>query len=171
MSTIFVTNKIATENWIFNNGNRRKEALPHWCYSRGVVYDDGLYLPTKENPLIDGITGATPKSDKELKLNINDLSSQIFVIKAEFNHSIDFNNFYPKNANIDDINYSGGEFGSGQPAVVYADTINLSGYPNYKLQIIGHSSCNGSDGLIYNTLENLSSAQNIVKQIKIIITK
>ena len=36
LSTVYVTHKIATQSWQFSGGNRRKEALPHWCYQRGV---------------------------------------------------------------------------------------------------------------------------------------
>ena len=67
LSTIYVTHKIATQSWQASGGNRRKEALPHWCYSRGVKYDDGLYLPTKKEPLTDGISGATPHESFDIK--------------------------------------------------------------------------------------------------------
>lgn len=60
LSTIYVTRKIATQSWQGAGRNRRKEALPHWCYSQGIKYDDGLYLPTKDKPFVDGISGATP---------------------------------------------------------------------------------------------------------------
>ena len=163
ITTVFVTYKIATKGWLLNKGNRRKEALPHWCHKRGVVYKDGLLLPTKENPLSDGITGATPKVDKEIQIRIKDFTGPL-VIKAEFNHSTDFNDFFPKNATEGDDNYSGGKEGSGQPAVVYAATI----YPNQQntfLKLIGHSSVDGSDGIIYSDLEKLTTAKSIIKQI------
>ena len=35
LSTVYVTHKIATQSWLMAGKNRRKEALPHWCYSRG----------------------------------------------------------------------------------------------------------------------------------------
>ena len=76
LSTVFVTYKIATEGWLSNNGNRRKEALPYWCYQRGCVYEDGLLLPTKENPLVDGITGATPKASKTIRVHPLNLSKK-----------------------------------------------------------------------------------------------
>jgi len=167
ISTVFVTNKIATQGWIASDGNRRKEALPNWCYSRGVVYDDGLYLPTKDKPYVDGISGETPKKDSEFKININDLSSQIFVLKAEFNQSIDFNEFYPENAVEGDYNYSGGKMGSGQPALVYADTIDFSKDSVFILKLIGHSSPDGTDGKIYDDFETITSALKIVSQIKV----
>jgi hypothetical protein len=167
ISSVFVTYKIATEGWQSNAGNRRKESLPHWCYQRGVVYEDGLLLPTKEHPLTDGITGATPKEDKTIKITSVNLYKP-FVIKAEFNHSVDFNSYYPKGAKEGDTKYSGGEMGSGQPAVVYSKTI----YPeteNAVLELIGHSSSDGSDGNIYPDTQTLTTSKTIVKSIKVII--
>jgi len=167
LSTVFVTYKIATKGWQANKGNRRKESLPHWCHQRGVVYEDGLLLPTKEHPLIDGITGATPKEDKTIKITPKNLEKP-FVIKAEFNHSVDFNDNYPKKAQEGDDNYSGGEEGSGQPAVIYATTV----YPDTKnavLELIGFSSPNGSTGDIYLDLQKLTSAKSIVKSINLTI--
>ena len=167
LSTIFVTYKIATEEWQSNKGNRRKESLPYWCHQRGVVYEDGLLLPTKERPLTDGITGATPTEDKTIKITPKNLEKP-FVIKAEFNHSVDFNDNYPKNAEEGDDNYSGGEGGSGQPAVIYATTV----YPDTKyavLELIGYSSPDGSNGEIYTDLQKLTSAKSIVRSINLTV--
>jgi hypothetical protein len=167
LSTVFVTYKIAAEGWQANKGNRRKESLPHWCHQRGIVYDDGLLLPTKEQPLTDGITGATPKEDKTIQITPVNLEKP-FVIKAEFNHSIDFNDYFPKDAKEGDDRYSGGEQGSGQPAVVYAATV----YPDTQhavLELIGYSSPDGSTGNIYQDLEKLTTAKSIVKTIQLSI--
>lgn len=167
LSTVYVTYKIATEGWLASKGNRRKEALPHWCHQRGIVYEDGLMLPTKENPLTDGTTGATPKGNKTILINRVNLKKP-FVIKAEFNQSVDFNEFYPENAKKGDDNYSGGKEGSGQPAVIYAETI----YPDTKeteLKLIGHSSPDGSDGNIYDNMEGLTTAKSIVRSIKLTV--
>jgi hypothetical protein len=165
LSTVFVTSKIATEGWLSNNGNRRREALPYWCYQRGITASDGLLLPTKDNPLADGITGATPKENKTFQLRLETFNEPI-VIKAEFNHSVDFNEFFPEDAKEGDVNYSGGDMGSGQPAIIYANIV----YPNtenLELEIIGYSSPDGSNGTVFNELEKLSTAKSIVKSIKI----
>ena len=69
LSTVYASSKIATQSWLAAGGNRRREALPHWCHSRGVQYADGLYLPTKSEPLADGISGATPRGSFDLKLS------------------------------------------------------------------------------------------------------
>lgn len=82
--------QITTQSWQSSKGNRRKEALPHWCYQRGIQYEDGLYLPTKKSPLIDGISGATPKGSFHIKMEPTQKIKQ-FIIKVEINHSTDFN--------------------------------------------------------------------------------
>jgi hypothetical protein len=167
ISTVFATYKIAAEGWQSNNGNRRKEALPYWCHQRGVVYEDGLLLPTKANPLTDGITGATPKENKTLLLSIRNFTEPV-IIKAEFNHSIDFNEYFPEDAKEGDVNYSGGDMGSGQPAVIYAGTLN-PGAKELELQMIGYSSADGTNGNIYNDMEKLSTAKTIVGKIRVTI--
>jgi hypothetical protein len=165
ITTVFATYKVATEGWISNNGNRRQEALPHWAHKRGVVYPDGIMLPTKDNPLTDGITGATPKEDKTLQIRLNDFTQPV-VIKAEFNNSVDFNDYYTEEAKVGYDNYSGGSEGSGQPAVIYAATINRQ--TKYaELQLIGHSSSDGSNGNVYTDLEKLTSAKSIVGKITV----
>ena len=81
LSTVYVTHKIATQSWQFSGGNRRKEALPHWCYQRGVESEDGLYLPTKKSPLVDGITGATPQGSFQVKMVPTGKQKQ-FIVKV-----------------------------------------------------------------------------------------
>lgn len=124
-------------------------------------------LPTKEQPLTDGISGETPIDDKTIKVSLPNFNEPI-VIKAEFNHSIDWNSYYPENAVPDDDNYSGGKEGSGQPAIIYSGLL----YPesgDVELEIIGHSSPDGSNGEIYSSLEKLTSAKNIVKNIRVTV--
>ncbi|MCK9302481.1 MAG: hypothetical protein PHW88_04455 [Bacteroidales bacterium] len=167
LTTIYASHKIATESWQSNGGNRRKESLPTWCYARGVQYPDGLYLPTKSEPLVDGISGATPHGSFDVKMcPVGDLKQ--FVVKIELNHSTDWNDNYPKNAKEGDANYSGGKEGSGQPAVVYSAEIDLdSNRKQYTATIIGHSSPDGSNGNIYSDTSSLTSALNIAKEITI----
>ncbi len=167
LSTLYVSHKIATQSWQSSGGNRRKEALPHWCYSRGIKYEDGLYLPTKNQPLVDGISGATPQGSFDVRLCTKDKLKQ-FVVKIEINHSTDFNEFYPKSAQEGEQNYSGGKEGSGQPAIVYAAFVDLaSGKKSFEATLIGHSSPDGTSGTIYEDVSELTTALHIVKQISI----
>lgn len=169
LSTVYVTHKIATQSWQAAGKNRRKEALPHWCYSRGMKYEDGLYLPTKKEPFTDGLTGATPHSGFDVCLQpVADLKQ--FRIKIEINHSTDFNEAFPESAKEGDSNYSGGKKGSGQPAVVYAAEVDLtSGEKKFVAELIGHSSADGSSGDITADTSSLTTALHIVKSITIII--
>ncbi len=167
LTTIYTSHKIATGSWQSNGGNRRKESLPVWSYTRGVQYPDGLYLPTKAQPLVDGISGATPHGSFDVKIRPVDGLKQ-FVVKIELNHSTDWNKNYPENAKEGEANYSGGKEGSGQPAVVYSAEIDLrSSRKQYTATIIGHSSPDGSDGDIYPDTSSLTTALNIVQEITI----
>lgn len=169
LSTVYATSKIATQSWQAAGGNRRKEALPSWCYARGVQYDDGLYLPTKKEPLTDGVSGATPKGSFEVKLSLASALKQ-FVVKIEINHSTDFNAAYPKSAQESDANYSGGPKGSGQPALVYAAYVDLSsGEKSFEAGLIGHSSADGSSGELSEDLSGLTTALQIVERVIIYI--
>lgn len=169
LSTIYVTHKIATQSWQASGGNRRKEALPHWCHQRGIAYEDGLYLPTKKSPLTDGITGATPHGSFDVRL-VPTGRLRKFIVKVEINHSTDFNEAFPESAKEGDSNYSGGKKGSGQPAVVYAAEVDLtSGEKKFVAELIGHSSADGSSGYITADTSSLTTALHIVKSITITI--
>lgn len=165
ISTIYVSHKIATGSWQANGDNRRKEALPVWCYSRGIQYPDGLYLPTKGEPVVDGISGATPHGSFDVKMTpVGNLKQ--FVVKIELNHSTDWNDYYPKNAKEGDSDWTGGKGGSGQPAVVYAATVDLdSDKKQYVATFMGHSSPDGTNGNINPDLSSLTSALEIVEEI------
>ena len=166
---MYVTHKIATQSWQASGGNRRKEALPHWCYQRGIQYEDGLYLPSKKEPLTDGISGATPKGSFNVKMSPTGKQKK-FIVKIEINHSTDFNDAYPKSAKEGDANYSGGKEGSGQPALVYAAEVDLtSGKKEFTAKLIGHSSPDGSNGGLSKDTSSLTTALHIVKSINVYV--
>ena len=139
----------------------------NWCYQRGVESEDGLYLPTKKSPLVDGITGATPQGSFQVKMVPTGKQKQ-FIVKVEINHSADFNEAFPKSAKEGDANYTGGKEGSGQPALVYAAEVDLtSGKKEFTAKLIGHSSPDGSNGEIVTDTSSLTTALHIVKSITI----
>jgi len=169
LSTVYVTHKVAMQSWRGNNGNPRKEALPHWRWS--TVFDGASGATPKGGPEIkpftDGITGATPRGTFDIKLRPNNTLKR-FVVKIELNHSTDFNDHYPESAKEGDPNYSGGKEGSGQPAVVYAAEIDLSsGLNNVEAVLIGHSSPDGSSRHVFPDTSKLTTALHIVKRITI----
>ena len=164
IDTLFVTRKTATEGWIFNNGNRRIESLPVWAHQRNVVEDDGLLLPTKEDPLTDGITGATPKDRMNLVIRPNDATTPFYVV-LEINHSTDFNDYWTKSAEPGTPEYSGGTYGSGQPSLVYKALIDPTEEGPWELALAGHGSPDGSSGNITTDTSSITTALHIIETI------
>lgn len=168
LSTLYVSYRAGTQSWRGGN-NKRKEALPYWNHIRlpfqpGQPIPDGYTGATTQKPIPDAVTGATPNGSFDLKMKPNEELRQ-FVIKAEFNHSTDYNDYYSKSAILGDENYSAE---SGQPAVIYEAVIDLTTtQKEYSMQMIGHSSPDGSDGQLYTDLSKLTSAKDIVKKITI----
>jgi hypothetical protein len=161
LGSVFVTRKAATEGWVLNKGNRRREALPVWSRRRGIAADDGIYLPTREEPLADGVTGATPKAVQTLAV-VPDPSLTRFWLFCEINHSTDFNAAWPKDAAPGDPGWSGGPEGSGQPSLVYGVLIDLADPGPWTLSLIGRGSADGADGSVDADLTGLTTALGIL---------
>lgn len=157
LSTLYATHKIATASWRAAGGNPRKEALPVWSHARGGQ-------PTAEEPLVDGVSGATPRGSFDLRVGpVGGLRQ--FVVKIEVNHSTDWNDDWPENAGEGAANYSAE---SGQPALVYAAEIDLdSSETSTTARLIGHGSPDGTDGNITPDTSTLTTALDIVKEITI----
>jgi hypothetical protein len=165
INTIYSTYRVATGDWRANGDDMRLSALPYWNHKRGFDYEAaGRGKYTK---LTEGITGATPKKNKEIMVDIFDFSSPV-VVMMEINQSTDFNEYYPKSAKKGDENYSGGDGGSGQPALIYQGVLNLND-KEIELELIGHSSPDGSTDQIYSNLESITTAKKILG--KVIVTK
>ena len=134
-----------------------------------MIYPDGLYLPTIEDPLPDAVTGATPEDDFILETKAPS-SLRRFVVMAEFNLPCDFNDVYPEDNTPGEPGYTGGKWGSGQPALVYVATVDLdSGIYTYEMTPIGISSPDGSDGELNEDLSTLTTAPDILGGITVTI--
>ncbi|WPC43149.1 DUF2271 domain-containing protein [Clostridium sp. JS66] len=163
IDTIYATSKIVNQNWSKAPGDsaqggkiKREEALPYWTHKHGN---------NKINP--DTMSSATPKGNSVISSKINEKQGG-YIIFAEVNMSTDFNEYYPKNAEQGKDNYSGGSWGSGQPALIYSSNINLNSINKiYDLKLIGHSSPDGSDGNLYKDLSKVTTAKNIIDKITV----
>lgn len=172
LETLYVTKRVAKQDWRKAPGDptdkeeiRRKSALPYWGHKRGVKYKDGAYLPTTEKPLPDAVTSATPEQSFKL-ISSMDQKIDKFIVKVEINNSADFNQYYPESAVPGDDNYSGGKWGSGQPALIYAAEVDIKKSKEiYPLKIIGHSSPDGETGKLYTDTSQITTAKNIVDEI------
>ncbi len=165
LTTLYATYRVATGEWRANDGDMRLSALPYWNHKRGLDFEKAAKGNYEQ--LNEGITGATPKKNKEIMIDVMDYSYPI-VVMLEVNQSTDFNEFYSKSAKLGDENYSGGEGGSGQPALIYKAILN-SDDDRKALELIGHSSPDGSDGRLYTDLSKSSSAKSILDSAVVII--
>ena len=176
LDTLYVTRRTATQKWrgkagpYEKKGNiRRKAVLPYWAHRRGIQYDDGLYLPTKKDPLPDTVTSASPKASFQLSSSVSeDLDS--FVLLVELNNSTDFNEFYTREAVPGNPHFSGGSFGSGQPALVYETVVHTHRVKDtYELDLAGHSSPHGEDGQLYRDISKITTAKQIAERIIVML--
>ncbi|MBQ7752934.1 MAG: hypothetical protein IJR80_04675, partial [Treponema sp.] len=163
------------KSWIFGPKEGRPESLPVWygASKDGSASDKESASPatasapsgskaspaTPSAPLsreLDAVTGATPKSALTLSAQIEDGDC---IIKAEFNNSFDYNDFYTKkNSGV-----------NGQPSVVYTAKIpaDLAAGQEITLEFEGTGSLSGENGEINKRAENLTTAKKIVKSVTV----
>ncbi|MCK4464158.1 MAG: hypothetical protein KAU83_00465 [Bacteroidales bacterium] len=145
---------------------RRSAALPYWGHRRGIQAEDGLYIPTRENPVPDAITGPTPLNDFRLETKTNNKNLRQFRILFEINQTWDWNEYWTYNKFPDDEEYQT----SCQPALVYSAEIDLN-QPKvkYVMEPIGHSHYSGKNGNLYTDLGTITTALEITEEIVVIL--
>lgn len=160
LQTLYATNKIVDQNWgeaSSEDGQKikikREEALPYWSHIKAGGQN-----------VLDAVASATPRGNSVINTELA-IPEDKFVVKAEINVSTDFNRLYPKDAKPGDAGYSGGESGSGQPAIVYSSIVDTAAGNTFDLEPVGHSSPDGSDGKLYEDLSGLDTARDIVSRI------
>ena len=184
VATIYVTYRAAVQDWRASFGEKKEKikrpsALPVWVRKhaeRGVESKKlcaachGLHKERTKS--VEGelaaMTGATPKAGftREWTLPAG-IAPGRYVVKAEINHSKDWNDAYPEKAKEKDANYSGGSMGSGQPSVIYEGVLTIgSGPSSVDLAPVGHGQPAGASGEIAKDLGSLTTALEIVKSIR-----
>lgn len=161
--TLYVTERASHKSWIFSPKEGRPESLPVWygASKNGSTSDKEAASPaTASAPSLsrslDAVTGATPKSELNLTAQIEEGD---YIIKAEFNNSFDYNDFYTKkNSGV-----------NGQPSVVYSAKIpaNLTTGQEISLDFAGTGSLTGEDSAISKNTQNLTTAKEIVKAVTV----
>ncbi|KXF83161.1 hypothetical protein [Enterovibrio coralii] len=138
----------------------RQEAVPHWLHARAKALgtDITYAIPSLENPLVDGITAATPRTNFIVNSKLNNADLRQFVVKVEANQSYDWNEHYSRDRFPDDPVYSGsGQV--GQPAIVYRTEIDLDSPQDfYILTALGHSHRSGQNGDIDPDMTGITTA-------------
>lgn len=151
LKTLYITKKASRKSWIFCPQEGRPESLPVWYHASKHETAKIKAKNKSDNDLqIDAVTSATPKGGITFTASITD---EPCVVKAEFNKSFDYNEFYTK-ANSTD---------NGQPSLIYAAVVQNGETQELKLEFAGTGSIDGSDGEIHTNTENLTTAKNIVK--------
>jgi len=145
---------------------RRPAALPYWGHQRGIMAEDGYYIPTPENPMPDAVTGPTPSGNFTLRSKSSEATPSVFKLLFEINQSWDWNEYWTNTRFPDDVNYKT----SSQPAIVYEALIDInSAQRAYVMVPVGHSHFSGQDGSLNPDLSTLTTAQQIVKSIRVIV--
>jgi len=147
---------------------RRPAALPRWSHQRGIKAEDGLYLPTPQNPIADAYTGPTPDKSFILHTQLNEPMTGKFRVLFEINQTWDWNEYWTNNKYPEDDEYKT----SCQPALVYMAIIDPNDpEDDYTMNIIGRSHFSGADGELYSDLETMTTALHIAEDIVIRIVK
>lgn len=164
LQDLYVSQKLAKEEFINFEHKRRPEALPVWSHRRAVQADDGLFVPDQKNPIADGMTGATPTTSWILQSQIGSSIDSIRVF-MEINQSYDWNAYYHPEAFPTDPIYSGpGKV--GQPALIYGTrTFSLKEAGIEKMRLLGRAHHSGQDGEIRTDLEQMTTALAMVNRV------
>jgi len=141
---------------------QRPAALPYWSHKRGIINENGLYLPTPTNPIVDAYTGPTPDKSFILNTRLDEPGLTKFNVLFEINQTWDWNEYWTNNKYPEDEEYKT----SCQPALVYSVAIDLdSPEQEYVMEIIGRSHHSGADGKLYDDVQTLSTALHIADEI------
>jgi hypothetical protein len=176
VQTIYVNESVATGffKYAVKNGGEwepgeavRPASLPVWAHSRGVDSGDGHFMPTKENPVPDAYTSATPLADFAVYSRSDKPLKGKYKVFFEINQSWDWNDYWTNGKFPDDPEYKT----SSQPSVVYAAEIDLDNPQEiYVMKPVGHGHYSGKDGRIYSDLETITTALEIVESVTVSIS-
>ncbi len=156
VDTVYVTKKVAKKGLGNKSGKLdsklrgpRLSVLPVWAHQRGVDYGGNNFYPTKDRPLIDAISSATPKSGKFTWL----WQPQKILKPGKYYYYIEVNKCFDQNDHHDYSWYR------GQPSVIWQGTLLVGDQISEgKAKILGHGHVAGIDGKINPDLSTLTTA-------------
>jgi hypothetical protein len=161
VATLFVTRAFAKQDWRLAKFHPdtcgRPMCMPYWL-NRLVA--KGLPVPTKNHPLSDAVTGATPKGSFTLGTALPE-GFRKFQLFVEINKSFDNNDTWPAKKDHSSFN--------GQPAVVYAATVNLddTAAKSWVLSPKGMSGERGNDPALYPIDKRLTTALEMLEKVTV----
>lgn len=162
VDTVYVTRKVAKKGM----GNKRGEiddklggarlsVLPVWARQRGIDYGGGNFYPTKDKPLIDAITSATPKAGEF----VWHWQPEKTLKPGKYHYYIEVNKSF------DDNEYHDYSWYRGQPSVIWQGDLLIGDQVSEgKAKIIGHGHVAGTDGSINPDLSTLTTALKLIEK-------
>lgn len=164
LTTLAVTKKSAESNFVSSRKSSRPSALPVWAHTRGVKAEHGNYMPSRQSPLTDAVTSASPESESTITCAIPDsLAGRNMRLFVELNGSMDFNDYYKKDLPQSDPAYNAKV--NGQPSLVFKGIIDAQMKFPDTLKIFGHGHPAGNNGDISTDLSKITTALEIAKAI------
>ena len=164
IETLYVTGKAASSDWNATKG--RPDALPIWGRRALEPQENGLFLPSKENPLPDSMTSATPMADTIIPLNpVSDLEPGKYKVYLELNIAFDYNEYWKRKLPKRDPAYSGD---NGQPSILWEAELNLGDDKKETVMLtpVGMGSPLGTDGLVHQ-MKGINTALEIARTINV----
>jgi hypothetical protein len=161
VATLYVTQAFAKQNWRFAkidpDSCGRPTCMPYWLNRCKAV---NLPVPTKNHPLPDAITGATPTGSFELTSSLPDNFTR-GTLYVEINKSFDNNPAWPAKKDMSSFN--------GQPPLVYEAMVDLgdSTVTSWTFSLKGMSGERADDPALYPADNRLTTALRMVKSITV----
>lgn len=158
VETIMVTSRASRGTWRGNPEGGRPDSLPVWFHASESSRAD-----------VDAATSATPEAESPILASAHSLvSGTEYVARFEVNHSFDYNDAWPKGAKKGSAGYSGV---NGQPSLVYEGRFVAGRDSSVSLVPVGRGSVDGSNGSVTRSLEGITGALSIVKNVTVTVTE
>jgi hypothetical protein len=133
--------------------------LPVWAHQRGIDYGDGNFYPTKDKPLPDAVSSATPNAGNF----IWEWRSQKVLKPGTYHYYIGINKSF------NDNEYHDYSWYRGQPSVVWRGDLQIGDHSlETKAKIIGHGHVAGDDGMINPDLSTLTTALKLIEEARVV---
>lgn len=156
--TVWVTEKTGTGDW--GGGTTRPVSLPYWA-SRWNIETQSQSFPTPENPVVDAVTGATPKGEFSVEATVPAKSVWNYFI--ETNVSGDYNDDFPAEGKDGKKDRNG----NGQPSIIYKGQITASPTRHSTPNLIGRTDQFQNVKEINPDLKGITTAKDLFSLIEV----
>jgi hypothetical protein len=166
LDTVYVTRYVAKKG-LGNRGGKldgklggsRLSSLPVWACGRGFDYGGGNFYPSKDRPLPDAITSATPKKGEFVWT----WRPQRRLEPGKYFYYVEVNKSFDKNEHH---KYS---WYRGQPSVVWQGVLQVGQEVSQgSAVIVGHGHVAGADGEIHPDVSTLTTALHLIESVEVV---